>query len=126
MGKEEGSKGGYFMGANVYQFQSDYSIPNPQLFGLFGLGNTSMGETADVCQEDVTTHAGACAKWHTYCLQVLASDHDRAPCVATAWKGSATKLHGQCAKLLSKARINSTNNNSDLDSSPTSSEQSGV
>mmetsp|Transcript_43963 Transcript_43963/g.87211 ORF Transcript_43963/g.87211 Transcript_43963/m.87211 type:complete len:491 (+) Transcript_43963:56-1528(+) len=120
---EEGEKGKHFLGANVYQFQSDYTNPTPQLFGLFGLGNASTGQTTDVCQEDETTHVAHCAKWPAYCLD---SERSRAPYVASGWNGSTATLHGQCAKLLSKANINNTSNSTDLDSRPALSGQSGV
>jgi len=126
---EEGKKeGGYFMGANVFQFQNDYTKPSPQpLFGLFGLGNGTFSKTTDVCQEDITTHTGSCEQWTTYCLQALDSENDRAPNVAEAWTGSDTvAVHGLCTKLLSMASVNNTVNSSNLDSRPTSPEQSGV
>jgi len=124
---EEGANKGYFMGANIYQFQNDYTNPNPQLFGLFGLGDSHSGTTTDVCQEDVTTHAGDCRQWPAYCLQVSDdTKQNRAPGVATAWKGSADALHGQCTKFLSKASIINTVNSTNVDSRPTSPEQSGV
>jgi len=123
---EEAKKGEHFLGANVYEFQSNYIFPQPQLFGLFGLGSQSTGQTTEVCQEDTTTHHPSCAKWPVYCLQILKSENNRARDVATAWHGSADVLHGQCGKLLSKASVNSTDNSADINSRSTSSKQSGV
>jgi len=126
MAAEGAKKGGYFMGAVVYQFQNDYTNPEPQLFGMFGLGDEKLDQTTDVCEDDVTTHVAHCAQWPAYCLQALDSENDRAHPVAEAWKGSADALHGQCTKLLSKASISNTVNSTNIDSRPTPPEQSGV
>lgn len=128
---EEASKeGSHFIGANLYEFQNDYTDQNPQKFGLFGLGDAKLGQTTDVCQEDVTspTQPPTCNKWPAYCLQAHTDKgKERAPAVAAAWpNASLDALHGQCAELLPEASINEIDNSTDQETRPDSHERSGV
>jgi len=95
---EEAKNGGAFLGVSVYSFENDYQFPQPQLYGLFGLGPAhaaSGASTDDVCQEDVNTHVAECHKWTVYCLNATQSPLGRGHAVASAW-GGTDKTHGTC------------------------------
>jgi len=100
---EEAKSGGPFLGVSVFSFQNDYQFPQPQYYGLFGVGPglaDGAGSTDDVCQEDVNTHAADCRKWAVYCLNASTAYLDRGGAVASAWQGTAA-THGTCLKAAS-------------------------
>lgn len=84
----EAKKGGSFLGVTFRQFQLSYDVPNTA-YGMFGLGDGTIGigETGDVCQEDVIHHTPTCQKWPVFCL--TSTTETRQPeAIAKVWNGT--------------------------------------
>jgi len=95
----EAANGGAFLGVTMYSFQVDYMQTGaPQTYGIFGLGNQTIGSTEAVYQEDVNTHDATSAQWTVPCLDPKFPRDHRADAVAAAWKGSI-KGHGVCSNI---------------------------
>jgi len=88
--QEHASEGSAFLGAAFFQFQTTYWKGGAEKnFGLFGLGETQIGKTGEVCDR-VASH---CRPWPVHCLTTdlswLPGDKaHRARALATAWHGS--------------------------------------
>lgn len=97
----EANKGGLFQGTVFYQFQTAYEVPGTDLYGMFGLGNTTVtpSATGDVCAEDVNTRASVCDTWDVYCLDPSAGVNTRASAAAEAWGGKVAGP-GLCSQAL--------------------------
>merc|ERR1711920_379156 len=76
-----------FLGAAFFQFQTTYWKGGAEMnFGLFGLGETQIGETGEVCER-------GCHKWPVHCLTtnlpwLPGTKANRAKALASAWGGS--------------------------------------
>lgn len=98
-------KGGAFLGAAFFQFQSAYDKGGSELnFGMFSLGDRKIGETGQVC--DMFSQ---CKSWPVHCLKtdlpwLSGARAQRAAAVAAAWTvndetfrtSSVSRLPGFC------------------------------
>jgi hypothetical protein len=74
----------WFLGVNLFRFTENYQDQLPYKYGLFTLGDDSLGEQ-EICTEDVNFHTSTCADYQAYCLKQASSKRARA--TVRAWKG---------------------------------------
>jgi hypothetical protein len=100
----EAKKGGAFLGVSIYQFQKSYQDAHDDN-GLFRLGSAAgpVGNTTQVCHEDIKTKAPVCKEWPVYCLnedKAVSGYADVAAVLAAAWDGTV-KGRALCRASLS-------------------------